>query len=179
MARPASGIVKTNVSGSFTLSDGTSPAAVTLVASFDRGDFALSGFKQILNEDVAVERRGKFVSVAHGNRMYPSVTFSFWVDGFASSGSAPGTEIEFLMKDGAYASNASTLGTGADVPYAIDIIYTLEGTDFGDSADHTFTLSDVQITDVSYTEAAEGNSVTVTGTVRGAITGDIAAAQIA
>jgi hypothetical protein len=49
----------------------------------------------------------------------------------------------FINQSGQYAANISTGGTG--VPYVehfcIDIKYTAEGTDFGDDADHTVTLS--------------------------------------
>ena len=176
MAR--SGIVKTNVSGSIAFADGTG-TPVTLTASFDRGDFVLSDAKEVLNEDVAIERRGRYINSAHGARVYPQVSFSCWADAFVGVTSAPGTELGYLMRSGQYTANVSTLGSGTSVPYAINITITIEGTDFGDSADATITLHDVQVSSFSFTEASEGNSLSFTGIVRGEVDGDLALDEVA
>ena len=52
-----SSFVKTNVSGKLTLADGTG-TPVTLELAFDRGDLTVGPIKEVLNEDVAIERRG-------------------------------------------------------------------------------------------------------------------------
>ena len=50
---------------------------------------------------------------------------------------------DFITGQNAYSANVSTGATGS--PYVehfcIDIVYTVEGTDFGDDADHVATLS--------------------------------------
>lgn len=175
-----SGFVKTNVSGAITLLDGAA-TPVELTLAFDRGDLSLSTLKEVLNEDVAIERRGRFINSAHGARVYPSISFSCWISAFQDSGVAPGNILTWIQRtaSSAYASLVSTLGTGSSVPFACDLRYTLEGTDFGDSADHTFTCNDVQLQIDSFTEAAEGLSVAISGMVRGGITGDLAMAQVA
>jgi hypothetical protein len=135
----------------------------------------------VLNERVAIERRGQFINLAHGARSYPTVSFSCWFTEFGDSGTAPGNILTFLQRTtgSAYASNVSTLGSGAKVPYTVDVTYTIEGTDWGDSADHTFTLHDVDFSIDSFTEAPEGCSIALTGTIYGEIDGDLEMDEIA
>lgn len=180
-----SSIVKTNVSGTITLIDGTTPTAIELALSFDRGDLNVSGLKEVLNETITVERRGRFVNSAHGNRVYPSFSFSCWLSAFQDSGTAPGNILTWIQRTtgSAYAALVSSLQPGAsanaDTPFAFDIKYDLEGADFGDSADHTFTLGDCEVLDFTFAEAADGLSVSVNGVVRGAVSGDLEMAQVA
>ncbi len=77
------------------------------------------------------------------------------------------TPLDFIRKKGAYASNVSTTTALGDV-YTIDIVLTIEGTDLGDAADHTFTLEDVDCR----ADFAEGepNTLTINGTIYGTIT---------
>lgn len=177
-----SGFVKNNTMGVITLIDGTTPTAIELALAFDRGDLNLSGpLKSVLNENVAVERRGRFINTVHGNRVYPQLSFSCWISAFQDSGTAPGNIWTWIQRTtgSAYAANVSTLGTGSLVPFACNLKYDLEGTDVGDSGDHTFTCADVELVIDSFTEAAEGCSVSISGVVRGAITGDLEMAQLA
>lgn len=170
-------IVKTNVSGQIKLIDGTAVTPVELVLAFDRGDFNVSGIQQTLNEYVRIERRGKRVNTAYGNRVYPTFSFSSWVTQLVGDGSAPGTLGEFLLQQGAYSTNESVGGTGS--PYALDIEWTQEGTDFGDSADTVLTLAGCEFVIDTLQEAAEGTSVSISGTVTGPVGGDWVAAELA
>jgi hypothetical protein len=161
-----SSYIKTNISGSIVLSDGTG-TPVTLTLAYDRGDLAIGPLSDKLNELVTVQRRGKFVSHAHGARVFPSVSFSAYCGNLVGgTTSAPGTPTEFLTRQGAYAANLGTLGTGR--PLTIDMIITIEGTNFGDSDDEVVTLNDVHCT-IQWAEAADGNTITVTGTILGAV----------
>lgn len=81
-----------------------------------------------------------------------------------SDGTA-GTLIDYCLKQGSYASNVTTL-TGSDV-YAIKVTLTIEGTDLGDSADHTIQMDDVHVT-VAVAEG-EPDTVTISGTVYGSV----------
>jgi hypothetical protein len=85
-----------------------------------------------------------------------------------SSTSAPGTPTEFLTKLGAYSANVSTLGSGTAMPYTVDVRLTIEGTNFGDTADETFTAEDVRCR-ISFSESADGYSISVTGKVYGSV----------
>jgi hypothetical protein len=75
------------------------------------------------------------------------------------------------LKNGAFASAVSTLGSSADV-YTLDVVITVEGTNFGDSADATFTMEDCHL-QVSWSDG-DPATFSISGTCYGAITGDLA-----
>ncbi len=174
-------IVKNNVAGQIKLIDGTTPTALELVLAFDKGDFSLTGAKEVLNNPVAVERRGKFINSLHGARMYPSFSFSCWASAFQDDGSDPGNIATWVLRSGggAYAAAESTLGAGSRVPFAFHTEYTMEGSDYGDSADHTFQLEDCEVTDFGFSEAEEGCTFSISGVVRGPVTGDLPMSEVA
>jgi hypothetical protein len=74
---------------------------------------------------------------------------------------------DLARKTGAWASAVSTLGANADA-MTYKLTWTCEGTNFGDSADHTLVLNDCRVT-VSLSEG-DPNSFSVSGIVYGAIT---------
>jgi hypothetical protein len=157
--------VKNNTSGLITLLVG----ATTLDLAYDQGNFQLTGIAAVLNERLPVERRGRFVNLVHGNRTYPQLTFNCWLTQFAEA-SAPGDAIDWILHKDAYSAITPTWGAG--LPWASDLRYTMEGTDFGDASDHTFTCHDVDYSaDIS--EGADGVQLSITGTVYGEIDGDI------
>ena len=161
-----SSYIKTNISGTIVLSDGTG-TPVTLTLAYDRGDLAISPLQEKLNELVKIERRGKFVSHAYGARVYPTVSFSVYSGNVVGgTTTAPGTPTEFVTFTGSYAANLGTLGTGR--PKTVDMVITIEGTNFGDADDEVITLNDVYITG-AWSEAADGNTISFTGEVLGAI----------
>lgn len=165
MAAPSS-YVKTAVMGSITLADGTG-TPVTLAVPYTRGDLTIGPLGARLNETVKVEARGKFLSAAYGNRVYPQLSFSAWLPNIVgSSTTAPGTLAEFVAGLGSYAANVSTLGSGH--PMAVKLTWTIEGTNFGDTADETVACDDC-ICSVSITEGMEGNTIAVTAEVLGTI----------
>jgi hypothetical protein len=160
--------------GTISFSDGTG-VPVTLTLSYDLGDFSVNFNGNELNELVKIERRGKFVSAARGARTYPTASFSVVVTSLTGA-VAPGSAADFLLKQAAYSSNETTLGTGQ--PYAIDITLTVEGTDFGDSGDETIVLDDCVLTDLAFSEG-EPDTIAFSVEVLGPITGSLAAAEIA
>jgi hypothetical protein len=165
MAAPSS-YVKTAAMGTITLADGTG-TPVTLVVPYTRGDLTIGPLGPRLNELVKIEARGDFVSAAYGNRIYPQLSFSAWLPNVVgSSTTAPGTLAEFAAGLGSYAANISTLGSGH--PMAVKVTWTIEGTNFGDSADETVVCNSVYLT-VSLTEAMDGNTISVTGEVLGTV----------
>ena len=168
---------KGNTSGTLKYVDGTAMTPVELTSSFERGDFKVTGLQAggDLNEVTPVQRRGVFVGLIKGARTFPQLSWSCWVTQFTEA-SGTGTDADFLLQQGAYSGNVSTSGTGC--PYTIDIDYTVEGTDFGDSADHNVVFADFHADTVDYEEGADGNFLAVSGTVYGAITGDLAAAGL-
>ena len=166
-------VVKNDIEGSIVLSDGTG-SPVTLTVDVCRGDFSGGPFREVLNETVVIERRGQFKGLAHGPRIYPTFTFTAHMTEFTNA--SVGVLSDFLLRQGAYASNISTLGANAR-KYTLDIALTWEGTDLGDDADSTLTMTDCEIVIDSLSEASEGNSFSISGTCYGAVTG-LAASEV-
>ena len=160
----ASTVVKNFTDGTIKIEDGTgSPLSYT--CAFDEGNLSISGLAQQLNEVATYESRGTLKSVRHTARTYPSGSFSVMLTDVTDGSDA--TLIDILTKSGAYAAGLSTLGSTADV-YTVKVTPTVEGTDHGDSADHTFVMDDCHC----LIDLAEGdpNTVTVNFTVYGSVT---------
>jgi len=138
--------------GSITFSDGTG-TPVTMSVPYTTGDLSIDGLAETQNEVVAYETRGTLNSVRHTARTYPSGSLSFQIADFTDA--TVDTAIDFALKQNKFSTNTSTLST--DV-YAFDIILTVEGTDFGDAADETITMTDCHVT----TAVAEGDPNTGT-----------------
>jgi len=164
--------VKTNLHGTISLADGTG-TPLTMTLTFDRGDFSVGPLKDVLNETVKFDRRGKFLSAAPGARIYPSGSFSAYVHQFTDA--TADVLSDFLLRNGKYAAAVSTLGTSHPV-YAVDITMTLEGTDFG-GVDSTFTLHDCVVVLDTFSEG-EPDTFAISFEVLGQITGDLACAEI-
>ena len=137
----ASTVIKHVTDGSITLEDGTG-SPVTLVVPFTSGDLSVDGLQHSLRAVQAYQTRGTLHSVRLAAREVPSMSCSAMLAD-VSDGTA-GTLIDYCLKQGSYASNVTTL-TGSDV-YAIKVTLTIEGTDLGDSADHTIQMDDVHVT---------------------------------
>jgi hypothetical protein len=166
-----SNYVKNDVQGSITLKDGTG-TPVTMDVDFDLGDVSLSGLSEKLNESVNIERRGKLKDVGYGARTYPSLSFSILVAQFTDASADVVTD--FLLRQGKFSGNISTLGAGR--PYAVDVVFTIEGTAV-DGTDHTWTAHDF-VPNQDFSEGSPADTIAVSGDVRGPITGDIACSEI-
>lgn len=167
-------VYKTAIDGSIKLLDGTSGTPLEITLSYDNGDFSCGPLKDVLNEDVAFERRGKFMGVRAGARIYPTGSFTATMTQFSDA--TAGTLADFLLRNGNYSAAVSTLGSTAEI-YTVDIELTVEGTDHGDAADHTMTLEDCSVRIDSFSEG-EPNSFSISFTCYGAITGDLAADEL-
>lgn len=164
------GWIKNELQGGLTLIDGTG-SPVSLVVPFWDGTFSLSEIADVLNEEEAYESRGQLVGLNWGNRIFPTFSFSAMVAEFTNA--SPGVLSDFILKRGAYASNVSTQGAGR--PYTINVKFDLEGSNHGGN-DSTFTLGSCRCrVAIDVTRPIKFN---VTGTVYGAITGDLAVAQV-
>lgn len=163
---PASEIIKHFTDGSVTVKDGTA-TAVTLTVPFTAGDVAISGIAAdaLGRATNAYETRGVLVGLRRGAREYPTFSMSVMVADLSDGSNT--TILDFIRKKGAYAANKSTTEAKGDV-YTIDIVLTIEGTDLGDAADHTFTLEDVDCR-ADFSEG-EPNTLTINGTIYGTIT---------
>jgi hypothetical protein len=165
MAVPST-YVKNNTMGRVTLLDGTG-TPITLDLSYERGDLSIDGLRARLNEVVKMTARGRLVSVAYGERMFPTLSFTAWLPNVVGATAvAPGAMAEFMTGLGAYAGNVSTLGVNR--PYTGDLRWTIEGTVFSDSADEQVTAEDVMFS-FGLTEAQEGNTLSISGEILGRV----------
>lgn len=172
---PISTAGKTSNYARITLSDGATPTPATLTGIFDMGDVSFSNLGTVLNELVHLQRRGKYVSTAHGERKFPQITFTEMQVEKGSSTNA-GALLDFMRKVGAHSSNVSTGGSGSKRPYAFNLTYATEGTDLGDDADGSTVFTRCYLMDYSFTEG-QPNAFSFTIECVGAITGDLAAAE--
>lgn len=159
----ASTVIKHLHDGTLTIKDGTG-TPVSLAIPFSVGDFTLSGVQQQQNNVVAYETRGDLHSVRHSTRTYPTGSFSVMLADYSDA--TERTVLDFLRKSGSYSGNISTL-TPTEV-YAVDLVWTVEGTDLGDPSDHVATMTDCVCT----LDLAEGepNTLTVNFTMYGSYT---------
>lgn len=165
---PSSTFIKNNIDGSLVISDGTG-TPLTLTVPFEQGNFTVSGLKFKLRDTVAYQTRGVLSTVRHTVRNFPSGSFSAMMSSFTSASANSLSDI--VLKNGFYASAISTLGASADV-YTLKLAFTVEGTNFGDSADHSFSLGDCECN----LDFAEGdpNLFTISFVCYGAVLGDLA-----
>ena len=160
----ASTVIKHLYDGAITLADGTG-VPVTLVVPFTVGDLSVTGLAETQSNVVAYETRGTLNSVRHTSRTYPSGSFSFQVADYSDG--TDQTAIDFLLKQSSYSANVSTLGSNAEV-YTVDVTLDVEGTDFGDTADHSIALTDCHFT-IDHSEG-EPNTVSCSFTCYGSVT---------
>jgi hypothetical protein len=160
----ASTVVKNFTDGTILVADGTG-TPLTHTDNFTQGNLTINGLSQTLNEIAKYECRGSFKSARHTNRTYPTGSFSLMMTDVSDA--TDSTLIDLLLAQNSRSAAVSTLGANAEV-YAVDITLTIEGTDHGDSADHTFVMTDCVCT----VDVAEGdpNVITVNFEVLGTVT---------
>jgi len=165
----ASSVIKNQFgAGSITIQDGTG-SPLSVVVDFDNADFSISGLKDQLKDTTTYQSRGTLHSVRHTSRTFPTISFTAMMSEFTDS--SGGTAIDMILGQAPFAARVSTLGANADV-MTFKILLGLEGTDFGDSADIAVEFDDVELS-VDFTES-DPNTLSFSGTVYGAITGDMA-----
>lgn len=160
-----SSVVKNFRDGTITISDGTSPTPLSLTVQYEAGDFSIDGFKQGLTDVTTYLDRGEMGSLRKTSRTFPTFTFSAHFTDLSDATNA--TIYDIVSKSGSFASAVSTGGSTADV-YTLKVVLTVEGTNFGDSADHVLTLNDCHLS-CSFSEG-DPDSYSISGTVYGAIT---------
>lgn len=164
----SSSFVKNNMDGSLVISDATG-TPITLTVPFEQGNFTLSGMKKALRETVAYQSRGVLSTVRHTGRTFPTGSFSAMMTSFTSA--SANSLSDAILKNGAFASAVSTLGANADV-YTLKLTFAVEGSNFGDSGDHSFVLNDCECS-IDFAEG-DPNVFTVSFTCYGTVTGDLA-----
>lgn len=136
-------VPKVRRDGVIQLIDGTG-SPVTLDIAYEEGNFSfdIPGGGGAAAAQTIIRDRGTITTVRKGDDEPITGSFSAYFRQF-TDGSEAGGVIDFITKDGNYSGNVSTGTSGAPYVehYAIDIKYEAEGTDFGDDADHSVTLT--------------------------------------
>jgi len=157
-------VIKNFRDGTLVFADNTG-TPLTLPIQYEAGDFSIDNLNEGLVETTAYLDRGEFATLRKTNRVFPS--FSFTAHMTDLSDATDKLLYDLARKTGAWASAVSTLGANADA-MTYKLTFTVEGTNFGDSADHTMILNDCRIT-LSFSEG-DPNSFSVAGIVYGTIT---------
>jgi hypothetical protein len=132
-------VPKAKKDGQIVFNDATTPTAITLEVAYEEGNFT---FDKPVRDEVVVRDRGVITTVRQGDEQPITGSFNFYMREFTDTANA-GSIQDFINRTGNYASNVST-GSGGAVyveHHAVDMVYTVEGTDFGDDADHVATFS--------------------------------------
>ena len=132
-------VPKTKRDGVIQLRDGTG-SPVTLDIAYEEGNFTFSQPQRF--SELVIMDRGNFSTVRRQDEQAITGSFSAYFRQF-TDGSEAGSLRDFILGSGPYTANISTgsAGTPYVEHFCVDIKYTAEGTDFGDDADHTVTLS--------------------------------------
>ena len=160
----ASTVIKNFRDATLVFADGTTPTPISLTLSLEAGDFSLSGLNQGNTEATTYLDRGELGSVRLTNRSFP--TFSVSCHMADLSDATDKLIWDAVNKTGAFSSAQSTI-TGSDV-YGLKLTLTIEGTNFGDAADHTIVLNGCHCS-IDFSEG-DPNTFTINGTVYGTIT---------
>jgi|TARA_R110000824_G_scaffold8173_1_gene37015 hypothetical protein len=129
----ASTVPKVRRDGTLQLIDGTGTPN-TFTVSYEQGDVSFDGGAKA--DRIVIKDRGVIVGLRQGDDPVPSLSWSVYARSFTDGTS--NTLIDIINKTGSAASWISTGGTGYE-QYLLDIKLTVEGTDLGDSADHSAT----------------------------------------
>lgn len=156
-------VVKSYRDGTIVLSDGTG-TPLTVTVQFENGDLSLSGTNQGNYEHTKYLDRGELGSIRKTNRMFPTGSFTCQMTDLSDATDRLIWDI--VNKTGSFASAVSTLGANADL-YTLKIVLTVEGTQFGDSADHVLTMNDARCS-IDFAEG-DPNSFTINFEVLGTI----------
>jgi|TARA_R110002110_G_scaffold16328_1_gene71036 hypothetical protein len=155
-------VLKNFRDGTLVVADG---AALTHTVLYEEGNFSASGLVSGQKEVAAYMSRGDLASLRHTNQTFPSGSFTIHLADVSDA--TDSTLIDALTKQGSWSAATSTLGASAEV-YAVSLALTIEGTNHGDSADHSITMDDCHCS----VDVAEGDpsSVSVSFTCYGTVT---------
>jgi hypothetical protein len=160
----ASTVIKNFRDGTLVFADNTG-SPLTLPIVYEAGDFSIDNLNEGLVETTAYLDRGEFATLRKTNRVFPSFSFSAHMTDLSDNSDK--LLYDLARKTGTFSAAVSTLGANADA-MTYKLTFTVEGTNFGDSADHTMILNDCRIT-LSFSEG-DPNSFSVAGIVYGTIT---------
>jgi hypothetical protein len=130
-------VPKAKKDGKLTFRDGTG-SPVTLEVAYEEGNFS---FETPLRDEVVVRDRGTISTVRKGDEQPITGSFNFYMRQFTDASNA-GSIQDFITGTGFYNANVSTGTAGQPYVehYAVDLTFEVEGTELGDTSDHTATF---------------------------------------
>jgi hypothetical protein len=155
-------IVKHDIDGSLTFQDGTG-TPLTLVVLFSHGDLKIGPLMQGQVDIRKFTARGRRTCVRAGARVDPQISFTAQLTDVADG--TDRTIIDWVLKTGASSGNLSTSPTGW--AFTTNLLWTIEGTDLGDAADHTVLAKRCRV----QLEIAEGEPTILS--ISGEVLGDV------
>ena len=173
---PTGSVVKHMHDCTVTVRDG---AALSQSFGLFTGEVQISNLNRKLRAVAAYQVRGRLTAVRHADREFPTFTLTIQLANFSGSVNADAltetaTPGDVFNRLGTWGSAVSTLPVnngGTDV-FCVDMDIRLEGTDFGDAADHVLTLAAVH--GRPQAQIAGPATWVVECTVYGDISGDLA-----
>ena len=152
---------KNSRNGTLTLTN----SARTWTLLYTQGDFSVSGLQEGQTNVEAVQNRGRHHALVYTTQTYPEVSFGgTWTD--ISDGSAV-TALDIITKIGSCAGDDGSIS--AQSPYAVDLLWTGEGTDMGDPSDHSLALTACRLL-MDGSEGMSTNTFSVSGVCYGTVT---------
>ena len=126
-------------------------AALTYTPSLFDGSVTISNIQRKMRDVATYEVRGVHKATRHTDRVYSTFTLTIQAANYAGSVDVDGasetaTPAEVFNRLGTWAAATSTLPVnrgGGDV-FCVDVEIRLEGTDLGESSDHTITAKAVR-----------------------------------
>lgn len=155
-------VIKSRCDGLIILSDGTSPTPLSYTVALEAGDLSVTPMRFTYTD---LFDRCEIVGSRKTGVEPGSISFSVHMRQF--TGGTDGSIIDFIEGTGAYSARVST-DAGEYEGNVLQVAYTAEGTNFGDSADHTITFGKCRL----FWSFAEGepNTINIEGTVLAAPT---------
>ncbi len=164
---PISAVAKNFRDGVLTLADGTG-SPIILTVQYEPGDISLTGLGQgtTAYEVAKYTDRGDFYTARKTNQSYPAFSFTAHATDYSDA-----TQLclpDVVRKLGGFSAGVSGLGSSADVWTIKTVTLTIEGTNFGDSTDHTIVGLNLLCT-IDFAEG-DPNTFTISGEFLGTVT---------
>ena len=159
-------IVKTKHDGSITISDGTAVTPKTLTIDYEAGDFNLSIPGPSVSNFLDRGKFGTTPSLRYGDDA--PITFSFTAN-LRDLSDATYITLESIITNSGYFASDWVATTGytnstdpSEIVKTVKVLWTIEGSNHGDSADHTITLNHCVLT--GSLQEGDPNTVSISGT---------------
>jgi len=139
-------IVKTKRDGTLTIKDGTSPTPLELVIAYEAGDLSVTVPGPGVNAFLDRGEFGATPSLRYGDDQPCTFTFTAYLR--HPTDASDEVLLDLLTQSGQIGTNwNSTLDASGNAEVlAVQMVWTIEGTDHGDSADYSITLNHCVVT---------------------------------